>query len=68
MIIREGDDVIFTCDFCSNYIDTSEDDFDIALSDMKGHGWVVFRQAGEWLHKCPACQAGCDDNDFEDLT
>lgn len=45
-----------SCDFCSNYIDTDEDEFLSAVERIKRLGWRVFKQGGEWFHQCEDCQ------------
>ena len=44
-----------TCDFCSEQIDTDEDEFMPAIESAKAKGWKVFKKNGDWTHKCPDC-------------
>jgi hypothetical protein len=50
---------------------TDEDDFRAAVVSLQRQGWRVFKQNGEWFHKCAACAEGGVDNfedDFEDVS
>lgn len=55
---------IANCDFCSNSFDTDEDEFMPAVESMKREGWKVFKENGEWQHKCTSCV----EDMFEDET
>ena len=46
-----------SCDFCNEQMDTEEDDFRLALDNAKADGWKIFKEDGEWYHKCPDCVA-----------
>lgn len=59
---------VVTCDFCLvGELDTEEDEFLVAVKAMQAQGWLVFKDKGEWCHKCPGCQ-GASEDDFEDVS
>lgn len=53
---REGGEVVFCCDACSETLETGEDEFDRALTTLRREGWHCHRHAktSEWMHFCPA--------------
>lgn len=53
-----------SCDFCSEQVDTDEEEFMAAVNSAKAKGWKVFRQKGEWTHKRPDCAAPPDGREF----
>lgn len=55
MLEKNGPTFEVTCDFCPNDLDTGEDDFHMAVTELKLKGWRVFKKDGEWVHKCAAC-------------
>lgn len=44
------------CDFCSNSenYDTNGDFYQM-IKESKQDGWRMFKENGEWIHKCPVC-------------
>ena len=52
------------CDFCdhSEEIDT-DGNFQELLNRMKERGWENFKEDGEWVHKCPECMEGEEENE-----
>ncbi len=55
------------CDFCHNDLQTDEDEFVAAVEAMKRAGWKVFKQGGEWFHKCDDCLGEDGVDDFENV-
>lgn len=55
---------IASCDFCPNDFDTDEYTFVEAVEQIKRAGWAVYKEKGEWFHKCDACREGDADKDF----
>lgn len=66
MIEKCGPTFEVTCDFCPEDIDTGEDEFHAALSEIKSQGWRIFKKRSEWHHKCPACVEADSDVEFND--
>lgn len=56
-IQRDGGDVVFECDSCSEWALTETDEFDQALDNIKRNGWKVSKIGDEWIHTCPDCQS-----------
>lgn len=57
---------VVDCDFCSTTFDTDcdrDDGFYAAVEAVKREGWKVFKDGGDWSHKCPCCQ----EDMFDDL-
>jgi hypothetical protein len=67
MLEKDGTTFIAQCDFCSETHDTDENDFHAGIDAIKREGWKVFKQSGEWFHKCGCCQAESAGKDFEDV-
>lgn len=65
MLEKAGGTFVANCDFCSNYTDTEEAEWQSAIDKMKRLGWQVFKKMGEWFHKCELCQDSSDD--FEEV-
>jgi len=55
------------CDFCPETLDTDEDEFLAAVNVMRREGWKVFKQNGEWFHKCVSCQEDEGEDAFDAL-
>lgn len=51
------------CDFCSESEDTNTDSFHEAVAHIRGERWAVYKDKGEWTHKCPSCRQG-DGSEF----
>ena len=58
---------IATCDFCPNDFDTEEFTFVDGIEAIKRAGWSVFKEKGEWRHKCDACKEQEADRDFGEI-
>jgi hypothetical protein len=58
MLEKDGHTFTVQCDFCPDTHDTDEDEFLAAVEAVKREGWKVFKQNGEWFHKCGCCPAG----------
>lgn len=52
-ITRDGGDIVFHCEDCSEYFETETSDFRDAVDAVKGAGWLIIRTS-EWEHRCPA--------------
>lgn len=46
---------IITCDVCGDDEGLDEYDFFDAVNEAKSNGWKIFKEQGEWMHKCPSC-------------
>lgn len=62
-ITRDHGVIIFMCDGCDDELETGEDDWDMALSQMKVEGWVSRLEANPyrgkpeiWRHYCGDCR------------
>lgn len=42
------------CDFCS-YTEEYDGTFSQIVQGMREDGWSIFREDGEWYHRCPDC-------------
>jgi len=68
MIARHGNQFVAYCDFCSSgECETGEPDFRDAVITMQAQGWKVFRERGEWNHKCADCVKGNAEEMFDVL-
>lgn len=47
--------VAFSCDDCSEDLETGETDFALALSQAKRGGWRPEKTPDGWEHRCPDC-------------
>lgn len=48
--------ITFACDECGDEHDTDEDNFGLALADMKEAGWWLKKdEGGSWSHLCKEC-------------
>lgn len=57
MIERPSSTFEFVCDFCSGgHFDSGDYEFIEAVETAKKYGWAVFKEKGEWHHKCPDCR------------
>lgn len=55
-IDRIHGEVVFTCDACDDTLETAREDFNEALTVMRGDGWRSELVAGAWVHACPDCR------------
>lgn len=55
MIDRQGGDIVFECDQCSNVLETEQADFNSAWNLAKRQGWHTKKIGTEWVHTCPNC-------------
>ena len=67
MLEKQGITFLASCDFCGDDVETDEDEFVPAVEAIKRAGWKVFRQSGQWFHKCDNCQASDSVDDFENV-
>jgi len=51
---RYHNEVTFSCDNCYTEQETGEDNFHIALAQLKTDGWIVTKHRDEWVHFCSA--------------
>lgn len=42
------------CDYCS-YCEEFDGTFREIVESMKNEGWIMLKDDGEWMHKCPSC-------------
>jgi hypothetical protein len=56
MLDRQHGEVIFVCDNCDDILRTGEDEFELAMNELREAGWSNERIGREWLHLCGACQ------------
>ena len=52
------------CDGCGAELDT-HDDFQAAVDEAKGEGWLVARDGGTWTHHCTACRDGTSETPLQ---
>lgn len=64
---KSGSTFLAACDFCGNYMETDETDFLAAVDRIKSVDWKVYKNNGEWFHKCWCCQMQDGEKDFEVL-
>jgi len=55
VISKEGDLIIFECDRCSDFFETSTYDFHEALSRFREASWHSVQIGNSWNHHCPSC-------------
>lgn len=56
MLDRQFGEIIFVCDDCDAHLRTGEDDFELALHELRSAGWTNEKVGREWVHLCGACQ------------
>ena len=52
------------CDGCGAELDT-HDEFQAAVDEAKGEGWLVARDGGTWTHHCTACRDGTSETPLQ---
>lgn len=57
MLDRIKGEIVFTCDNCEDYLETSEDDFAQANQVRKDSGWFAWHTSDGWAHHCSRCGA-----------
>lgn len=55
MIDRQGGDLVFECDSCSEVMKSEQSDFSSAWNLAKREGWRAKKIGTEWVHECPQC-------------
>lgn len=57
MIERQNNVIYFVCDECLEVLNTEQTSFQGAMLVMREDGWVSYKEADEWKHKCSECSA-----------
>lgn len=52
---RQGSELVFYCDKCSEYIETEESEWSVAWGMARRDGWQALRVGAEYIHYCPSC-------------
>jgi hypothetical protein len=53
--------IAFSCDQCTEDVETGETDFQEALRSARKLGWAPFKaRGGVWEHLCPSCNRGSE--------
>lgn len=55
MIDRQGGDLVFECDSCSETLESETSDFNSAWNRAKREGWRARKIGTEWVHECSHC-------------
>jgi hypothetical protein len=53
---KNGGRWTFQCDTCPEAVVTNLSDFNEALAEAKGEGFVAFNRGGIWFHACADCK------------
>lgn len=56
MLDRQGGEIIFECEGCSDTLETGERDFSEAKAVLDTEGWRARKLGSDWLHYCPGCK------------
>lgn len=57
MIERQNNVVYFVYDECLEVLNTEQTSFQSAVLILREEGWMSFKAADEWRHKCSECSA-----------
>jgi hypothetical protein len=55
MLDRQHGEIIFTCDNCSEVLDTHQRTFDEARDVFSLEGWRSLKDGQIYVHYCPDC-------------
>jgi hypothetical protein len=56
-IERQFGRIIFCCDWCTNQLETDEEDWNEALQVKRSEGWGSRKDGDQWIDVCEQCKA-----------
>ena len=56
MIDRQGGQLVFECDSCTEVLETGTDEWIEAYEQFRFAGWKSEKIVSQWVHRCPKCK------------